>query len=138
MVRRPPRSTRTDTLFPYTTLFRSPELTRALALVMIATAAAPGFSPALGTGLTLAFGWRSTFALVVVAGALVWFHYRLSLGETLPPDRRRPAQPRATARTYAELAVDPRFIFPALSVGLVIGCLFTFFGAAPAILMDDM
>src|SRR3546814_1511107 len=25
MLRRPPRSTRTDTLFPYTTLFRSPE-----------------------------------------------------------------------------------------------------------------
>src|SRR3546814_18140688 len=25
MIRRPPRSTRTDTLFPYTTLFRSPE-----------------------------------------------------------------------------------------------------------------
>src|SRR3546814_10457502 len=26
MIRRPPRSTRTDTLFPYTTLFRSPGL----------------------------------------------------------------------------------------------------------------
>src|SRR3546814_3093396 len=26
MIRRPPRSTRTDTLFPYTTLFRSQEL----------------------------------------------------------------------------------------------------------------
>src|SRR3546814_8911702 len=26
MLRRPPRSTRTDTLFPYTTLFRSPEI----------------------------------------------------------------------------------------------------------------
>src|SRR3546814_11164366 len=26
MIRPPPRSTRTDTLFPYTTLFRSPEL----------------------------------------------------------------------------------------------------------------
>src|SRR3546814_4248823 len=26
MIRLPPRSTRTDTLFPYTTLFRSPEL----------------------------------------------------------------------------------------------------------------
>src|SRR3546814_16215338 len=26
MIRRPPRSTRTDTLFPYTTLFRSPIL----------------------------------------------------------------------------------------------------------------
>src|SRR3546814_13992422 len=31
MIRRPPRSTRTDTLFPYTTLFRSPDLVRRLA-----------------------------------------------------------------------------------------------------------
>src|SRR3546814_3088291 len=29
MIRRPPRSTRTDTLFPYTTLFRSPPKPRA-------------------------------------------------------------------------------------------------------------
>src|SRR3546814_1532545 len=29
MIRRPPRPTRTDTLFPYTTLFRSPALHRA-------------------------------------------------------------------------------------------------------------
>src|SRR3546814_5158633 len=29
MIRRPPRSTRTDTLFPYTTLFRSNHLARA-------------------------------------------------------------------------------------------------------------
>src|SRR3546814_5821145 len=29
MIRRPPRSTRTDTLFPYTPLFRSPVLVRA-------------------------------------------------------------------------------------------------------------
>src|SRR3546814_7366433 len=33
MIRRPPRSTRTDTLFPYTTLFRSP------------TVRMPGFRP---------------------------------------------------------------------------------------------
>src|SRR3546814_9969558 len=30
MIRRPPRSTRTDTLFPYTTLFRSPRVMRAM------------------------------------------------------------------------------------------------------------
>src|SRR3546814_15242354 len=30
MIRRPPRSTRTDTLFPYTTLFRSIDLARRL------------------------------------------------------------------------------------------------------------
>src|SRR3546814_17704934 len=30
MIRRPPRSTRTDTLFPYTTLFRSPRKRHAI------------------------------------------------------------------------------------------------------------
>src|SRR3546814_7828317 len=33
MIRRPPRSTRTDTLFPYTTLFRSPFAVAAAAVV---------------------------------------------------------------------------------------------------------
>src|SRR3546814_12977822 len=33
MIRRPPRSTRTDTLFPYTTLFRSPLASRPLATI---------------------------------------------------------------------------------------------------------
>src|SRR3546814_4049286 len=33
-IRRPPRSTRTDTLFPYTTLFRSPDFSTAPMVVM--------------------------------------------------------------------------------------------------------
>src|SRR3546814_5598879 len=33
MIRRPPRSTRTDTLFPYTTLFRSPMMMTAAGTV---------------------------------------------------------------------------------------------------------
>src|SRR3546814_4894471 len=39
MIRRPPRSTRTDTLFPYTTLFRSPFYTLT---TQAPTAAEPG------------------------------------------------------------------------------------------------
>src|SRR3546814_8409662 len=35
MIRRPPRSTRTDTLFPYTTLFRSDGLKRGQRLVVL-------------------------------------------------------------------------------------------------------
>src|SRR3546814_9252734 len=41
MIRRPPRSTRTDTLFPYTTLFRSPAL-RALRRLRAAAALRAG------------------------------------------------------------------------------------------------
>ncbi|WP_332818815.1 multidrug effflux MFS transporter [Sphingopyxis sp.] len=119
-------------------LYHGPELTRALALVMIAMAAAPGFSPALGTGMTLLLGWRSIFLLVAGAGALVAVCYWVSAGETLPAAQRRSARPAAIARTYVELACDPRFIRPALGVSLVIGCLYSFFAAAPSILMADL
>src|SRR3546814_10157557 len=38
MIRRPPRSTRTDTLFPYTTLFRSAALARDTGATVVASA----------------------------------------------------------------------------------------------------
>src|SRR3546814_10710614 len=65
MIRRPPRSTRTDTLFPYTTLFRSPRrwppgpghvpvlvLRRAAALAP-RLPARPGHLPALRQGVRI-------------------------------------------------------------------------------------
>jgi DHA1 family bicyclomycin/chloramphenicol resistance-like MFS transporter len=119
-------------------LFHGPELTRTLALVMIATAAAPGFSPALGTAMTTLFGWRSVFLLVGAASILVALAYRNSIGETLPREARRPAHALAIVRSYADLLIDLRFLAPALAVSLVIGCLYSFFGAAPSILMTGM
>src|SRR3546814_6448624 len=54
MLRRPPRSTRTDTLFPYTTLFRS--------------IAAPAFTSPATTGPQL-FADRTDLYLLVARGA---------------------------------------------------------------------
>src|SRR3546814_1135343 len=49
MIRRPPRSTRTDTLFPYTTLFRSKRgCSRALPSCL--RLRRQGLAPTLGTG----------------------------------------------------------------------------------------
>src|ERR1700752_835324 len=47
-------------------MFSGAALARALALIMIAMAAAPGFSPLLGGGLDHLFGWRSPFVVVAV------------------------------------------------------------------------
>src|SRR3546814_3826657 len=47
MVRLPPRSTRTDTLFPYTTRFRSGDLTQTLPRVHIAVASLEKVVPTL-------------------------------------------------------------------------------------------
>src|SRR3546814_823786 len=77
MIRRPPRSTRTDTLFPYTTLFRShmkkPPTNRRL------LTACPGVSPGReckGSGLEAAHAAHTTHAAHIrhtAAGRLV-FH----------------------------------------------------------------
>src|SRR3546814_1590102 len=44
MIRRPPRSTRTDTLFPYTTLFRSGDTRLATAVLDVSGALQPGLA----------------------------------------------------------------------------------------------
>src|SRR3546814_11083579 len=45
MIRRPPRSTRTDTLFPYTTLFRSFDQTSSISPAMCRKLVAKGRTP---------------------------------------------------------------------------------------------
>jgi DHA1 family bicyclomycin/chloramphenicol resistance-like MFS transporter len=116
-------------------LFDGEALAKALSLTMVAMAAAPGFSPLLGSALDAQFGWRAAFVAVGASGAVLAAYYALSAGETHPPDRRSAASLSATMRAYGRLLADARFILPALAVSLIIGGLYAFFAAAPAILM---
>src|SRR5512140_1183914 len=63
-------------------LFSGAALGRAMALIMIAMAAAPGFSPLLGGALDHAFGWRSEFIFVGGFAAVGAIAYGAVLGET--------------------------------------------------------
>lgn len=119
-------------------LFEGEALARTLALIMVATAAAPGFSPLLGGALNQMFGWRGAFVLVGALGLLLAAHYIVSTGETHPADRRTAVSIAAIVKGYARLLIDPRFIVPAASVSFVLGSLYTFFATAPAILMDGL
>ena len=71
-------------------LFEGEALARALSLTMIATAAAPGFSPLAGSVLSVTLGWRAIFILVGLAAIALAFCYVRGLGETHPADRRSP------------------------------------------------
>src|SRR3546814_17003041 len=55
MIRRPPRSTRTDTLFPYTTLFRSTKHVFIIPGIILAYALRPSLQPA-ATSIIVGFG----------------------------------------------------------------------------------
>ena len=118
-------------------LFEGEALARTLALIMVAMAAAPGFSPLLGGLLTQLFGWRGSFVLVGVLALLLAAHYIASTGETHPAERRARVSVATVARDYLSLLADPRFIVPAVSISLILGGLYTFFATAPAILMES-
>lgn len=119
-------------------LFDGEALGRALALTMIASATAPGFSPLLGSILSGVFGWRISFIVVAVFGMVLAWHYVRRAGETHPVARRTPLALSSVASTYWHLATDQRFLLPALAVSLVIGGLYSFFAAAPGVLMNTL
>src|SRR3982075_3070413 len=89
-------------------MFSGAALGRAMALIMIAMAAAPGFSPLLGGALDHAFGWRSEFVFVAVFAALGAIAYGAVLGET-HRSTRTPLDPLAIAKNYLRLIADRRF-----------------------------
>ncbi|MFL7961326.1 multidrug effflux MFS transporter [Pseudomonas kielensis] len=119
-------------------LFEGETLARALSLTMIATAAAPGFSPLAGSVLAVTLGWRAIFILVGLAAVALAFFYVRDLGETHPADRRAPHSAKSVVLAYRRLVLDRRFILPALSMSLLMSGLFASFAAAPAILMQGI
>src|SRR6266404_2682574 len=118
-------------------LFSGAALGRAMALIMIAMAAAPGFSPLLGGALDHTFGWRSEFAFVGAFAAIAAMAYASVLGET-HNSTRIPLNPLAIGKTYLGLSADRRFLIPAATVALIMGGLFAMFSAAPRVLIEGL
>jgi DHA1 family bicyclomycin/chloramphenicol resistance-like MFS transporter len=118
-------------------LFSGAALGRAMALIMIAMAAAPGFSPLLGGALDHTFGWRSEFVFVGVFAVVGAIAYGAVLGET-HNSTRIPLNPLAIARNYGSLIADHRFLIPAATVSLIMGGLFAMFSAAPRVLIEGL
>ena len=117
-------------------LFEGEALARALALTMIAMAASPGFSPLLGSALNSLFGWQIIFLALAAFAVLLAVLYAKAIGETHVSEHRLALGFAAAAAGYSRLGTDRRFILPGLAVSLIIGALYTFFAAAPGVLIS--
>src|SRR3546814_17687304 len=84
MIRRPPRSTPTDTLFPYTTLFRSPYTI--YGLLRTADSVSPLAAPAVGASL-IAF----IIVYFSVFGVGTWYIFKL-MGKPPEPHETTPQE----------------------------------------------
>src|SRR3546814_14771408 len=102
MKRRPPRSTRTDTLFPYTTLFRSTALCRTLIVAALAAllAFAPAHAQQLVTIVTTTVSW--TYEENIEDDGILLDETDALLGDEGLGDGALAADPGATRR-YAQI-----------------------------------
>jgi MFS transporter, DHA1 family, multidrug resistance protein len=116
-------------------LFDGQALAKVMALTTIATAAAPGFSPLVGSALDHFFGWRSEFVFVAVFAICTLLAYATLLGETNGAADGS-VNPLAVGRSYLGLIRDVRFVVPARTAGLMMAALFAIFSGAPRVLLE--
>ena len=112
-------------------VYAQAEAIRKLSLMAMVTAIAPLLAPLLGSALLAGFGWRGTFAAVLVWGVgsllVVW----RMLPETLPPERRGQLSLAAAFAAYGRLALDPVAIGLLLAGGMSFAAMFAYITASP-------
>jgi len=116
-------------------LFDGQALTRVMAWITVATAAAPGFSPLLGSALDHFFGWRSEFVFVALFGVCALSAHARLIGES-HASVTGPVNPIAVCRAYLGLIRNPRFAPPTRTAGLLMAGLFATFSATPRVLLE--
>jgi MFS transporter, DHA1 family, multidrug resistance protein len=116
-------------------LFDGQDLAKVMASITIATAAAPGFSPLVGSALDHFFGWRSEFAFVAIVAICAGAAYAMFIGETKAADDSS-LHPLKIAGSYLRLIRDARFAAPARTASLLMAGAFAVFSGAPRVLLE--
>lgn len=112
-------------------VFTQTEAIRKLSLMAMVTAIAPLLAPLLGSALLAGFGWRGTFASLVLWGAFSLVVVGRGLPETLPPEKRGTLPLGAAFLAYARLLRDPVALGLVLAGGLSFAAMFAYITGSP-------
>jgi DHA1 family bicyclomycin/chloramphenicol resistance-like MFS transporter len=114
-------------------LFPGERMARVLAQLAIVSVIASGLAPVAGGFLTEAFGWRSVFGALLVAGtAIAWFTWR-HLPETRPA-HHEPPRTRAMLGVAGQLARNPAYLSPVLQISAAFAQFLVFIAMAPYVM----
>jgi MFS transporter, DHA1 family, multidrug resistance protein len=116
-------------------LFDGQALAKMMASITIATAAAPGFSPLVGSALDHLFGWRSEFAFVAIFAICAGAAYAIFVGETKVASDSS-LHPLDIAASYLALIRDAQFVAPARTASLLMAGLYAVVSSAPRVLLE--
>lgn len=107
------------------------EAIRKLSLMAMVTAIAPLVAPLMGGGLLGVFGWRGTFAAILLWGVVSLIVVWRQLPETLPAERRGTLSMGRAFAVYGSLLVDPVAMGLVLAGGMSFAAMFAYITASP-------
>ena len=116
-------------------VFSGADLAKALALMTIVFAMAPGFSPLIGGILQDTMGWRTVFSAAAIVGVLVFAAAATNAPETLAV-RSKELSLAVAGRTYRAILKDAQFVRYAMATAFVIGAMSAFFVGSPTVFID--
>ena len=83
----------------------------------------PAIAPSVGAAIRAAFGWRAIFLVLMAFAALAALWMRFRLGETHPPERRRPFRPARLREGFMEVMGNRTVRIVSLALSLQFGAL---------------
>lgn len=117
-------------------LYSGHELTKFFALLMLVNGAAPILAPIAGGQLLEVTSWRGIFFALSMIGVLSLLAYLVSLGETLPSEKRLQGGMKETFKAFGQVMRDRLFMGYALSQGLVTAAMFAYISGSPFVLQN--
>ena len=117
-------------------LFSGIAVARLMSRLMLVIGLAPILAPSIG-GLILQWtSWRGIFGVLAAAAVVLTAVAALGLVETLPEERRRPANLRSTLGTYRSLLRDTTFMALVFIGGLMMSSMFAYVAGSSFVLQD--
>lgn len=117
-------------------LFSGYAVAKLMSRLMLVIGLAPILAPSIG-GLILQWTtWRGIFVVLAGIAVLLTLVAILGVRETLPVERRRPANLRSTLSTYRTLLADRSFMALVLIGGLMMSAMFAYVAGSSFVLQE--
>ncbi|WP_181781448.1 multidrug effflux MFS transporter [Pseudonocardia pini] len=108
-----------------------------LSRLMLVMGAAPVLAPTLGGELLRFADWRGVFLFLAIYGGAMLALLAVGLKETLPVERRRPAQIGATLASYGTLLRDRTFVGLILAAGFAMAGMFGYVSGSSFVFQEQ-
>ena len=109
---------------------------KAFSIMILVMGLAPILAPSLGALFLQFFDWHSIFWFLAAFGMLNLLLTKFFFFETLSEENRNARPAKEVLSQYWDLLKDPRFNYPAIGGGLLMGAMFVYISSASELIMD--